>query len=165
MNFFEVIKVIFGVVNYRDPRKIRYFTPKSSKMTLMTLKKFTPIIFGWMDPLRCQIHFKIKMSTKFSRNYVSTYTRNTLFLGPKLWICAQINTIVIKMDAILNFLQIFVSNIIITVISWLVQVQYKTSQVKSVNINIMFRYNMWTKMTYLHVLIYNDCGDQQRNRF
>ena len=73
-DFFQVIKVIFGVVNYRDPRKIRYFTPKSSKMTLMTLKKFTPIIFGRMDPLRCQIHFKIEMSTKFSRIYISTYT-------------------------------------------------------------------------------------------
>ena len=45
-----------------------------------------------------------------------------------------VRAIVIQMAAILNFLQIFVLNIIVTSTFWQVQVQYKTSQVKSVNI-------------------------------
>ena len=45
-----------------------------------------------------------------------------------------VRAIVIQMAAILNFLQIFVLNIIVTSTFWQVQVQYKTSQVKSINI-------------------------------
>ena len=57
-----------------------------------------------------------------------------LGLSQKFKICSLIDAIVIKMAAILNFLQIFVLNIIVTSTFWQVQVQYKTSQVKSVNI-------------------------------